>query len=116
MKFKKYFNVDAINEMANISEIKSGIKDVKFNIRQPGNEKYQHDISVKIFKKKNINNAMIVSINRNVNTLVVQRDVKYFTKKEKKRIMNFIQKNMLNFINLWDDQTLSIDELNWVKR
>ena len=114
MKFKEYKNLNSITEMANITKLYHNIPDIKINIRQPGNKKYQHDVSVKVFKKKNINDSLIVGINRNNNELFIYRDVDWLTPKERKKVMKFIQRNTLNFINLWDDVTLSPDELNWI--
>ncbi len=115
MKFKDYLNVDMITEMANISSATHGIMNVKMNIRQPGNENYKHDVSVKVFSKSNIDDSMIISINRNTNSLVIQRDIVWMKTKTKTKVLDFIQKNVLNFINLWDDNSLAIDEVVWVK-
>ena len=113
MKFKDYLNVDMITEMANVDDTYHDIRNIKMNVRQPGDKLYAHDISIKVFKGKNINDSMIVGINRNTNVLTIHRNTKHLTKKEQKNSMSFIQKNVLNFINLWDDPTLSLNEVQW---
>ncbi len=113
MSFKEYLNIDNITEMANLTKLYHNIDNIKINIRQPGS-KYQHEVSVKVFKKQNINDSLIVGINRMTNELTIYRDVGWISPKERKKVLKFIQKNTLNFINLWDNITTAPEELNWI--
>ena len=112
MKFKEYkIQSDSITEMANLSKRDHHIDNIKINIRQPG-KSYPHDISVKVFANKN--DYWIIRINRRTGELFEElQPVQSLDVKTKKKVIKFIKLNYLNFVSLWDDSDLAIDDLIW---
>ena len=108
--------LDRIDEMANLSSRDHGIPNIKISIRQPGKDRYTHDVSIKIFSK-DIKEAFLVVINRNTGGLTVQNNTVLHGVSQKivKKAIHFVQINYINIVKLWDDQSLAIDDLNWIK-
>lgn len=108
--------LDRIDEMANLSARDHGINNIKINIRQPGPDRYKHDVSVKIFKD-DIYNSLLVVIDRNTGNIRLVNDVIVpgVSRKIIKKAIHFIQTNYKNIVKMWDDPGLAIDDLEWIK-
>ena len=105
-----------LGAMANISPNFHKIPNVKMNILQGEDaRRSRHGLSVKVFKNKDIQNSIMVFINRATGDLRYQYSRQSgLTKKEFDRCVVFIQNNIGNLLQLWADETSSVDELSWV--
>jgi len=108
--------LNLIDEMANMSTRDHGIPNVKISIRQPGKDRYVHDVSVKVFGK-DIAESILIIIDRSSGKLRIADNTALHGINSKliKKTIHFIEINYENIVQLWDNQSLAIDDLQWIK-
>ncbi len=103
-----------IHSMSNVSNKYHGLPiDVKFHVKQPGKNKFSHEMRIKVFRKRDLDNTYSIDLRNDPDLIQIRHepDNAFLTAKQKKMILDHLRKYRKAYIEMWNDPSMDNDDL-----